>query len=148
MNIFVIKTYWMRIFIFFLLLCFTFSAKAQLGYEDYYSEKDLQTQLQQAKTIEDQMNATGRLALHFKKLRNDSTGILYIRKIFGMAEGRKDVKLMANALWWDIAYETIIFEFDYELSLEKATRLLKYADEHDLLKEKISANLFLALTTI
>ena len=124
----------MKKFIFFLFLLPAFTANAQIGWEDFYSEKDLQSDLQYAKTPAEQLDATGCLAVHYKKIHTDSLAKVYIQKVFSIAENSKDVYLMARALWWDISYEG---------SVEKANKLLQYAEQHNLLKEKISANLSL-----
>jgi hypothetical protein len=63
----------MKRFIFPLFLLFTFSATAQIGYEDFYTEKEIQANLQRVKTIEDQIYTTGRLALYWIKYFSHSS---------------------------------------------------------------------------
>ena len=124
----------MRILLLPLLFAMAFHAHAQVGYENFYSEKDLQTVLQHANTVAGQLDATGSLAVYYKQLYNDSLAAIYLKKVYSIAENSKDPQLMARALWWDNYYDG---------NIEKATRYLKYAEQHDLLKEEIAAHLSL-----
>ena len=55
------------------------SANAQVGFEQYYSEKQLLGILQQAKTNWDQLQAYGVLAVHYKQTNKDSLARVLIR---------------------------------------------------------------------
>ena len=124
------KIHSVRNIVFILLLFFTFSAKAQLGYEEFIGEKELQANLQRAKTKKEQMYAIGRLALHLKKLRRDSIGEIYIKRVYALAENEKDVQAMADALWWRLVYETSTGDFDFDTCLQLGNGFLSYADHH------------------
>jgi signal transduction histidine kinase len=117
------------------LLLLALSAKTQIGYEDFYSEKDLLTNLQQAKTLMVKLDATGCLAVHYKKLYKDSIGNVYLKKVYAIAENSENAELMARALWWDNYYDE---------GVEKATKHLTYAEQHNLRQEEISAHLALS----
>ena len=135
----------MRKFLFLIVLLFAFKAKAQIGYEDFYSVSELEINLKRAKTVLEQMDAAGCLAVRYKHIRNDSLKNLYLKKVFALAQNGNDIKLMGRALWWDLYFESSVYDdWDYKASDEKAGKLFKYAEQHDLLKEKISCNLLIA----
>ena len=125
----------MRKLIFLFLLSPAFTSKAQTGYEQYYSEKDLRSNLEQAKTLPAQLDATGCLAMCYKYSYKDSIASLYIKKVYAIAENSKDPQLMARALWWDN---------NCNGSIEKANKYLSYAGQHNLVREKIIAYLSLS----
>src|SRR5688500_10981243 len=87
----------------FLLLFWNLGAQAQVAVESgWYQETVLQANLQRAKSPEEQVRATGVLALHYKWQKlNDSLASLYINKIYDIAKASKQKSLMAAALWWD-----------------------------------------------
>ena len=120
----------MRKFIIVLLFHGVFVAKAQIGYEDYYSEEDLLTNLQKAKKPSDQLDATGVLAVHYKGLTKDSLAAIYLSKTYQIAKSSNDVRLLARAIWWDNRYEG---------DTSKANQLLQLAAQNNLLEEKIIA---------
>ena len=89
--------------IFFLMLCTR--ANSQVGFEEYYSEKDLLSFLQKAKTRPEQLDAAGVLAVNYKRVFKDSLASVYLTKVYAIAENSKDPKLMARAMWWDNRYK-------------------------------------------
>ena len=76
--------------IFFLVLCT--GANSQVGYEEYYSEKDLLTNLQKAKSAAEQIDAAGVLAVNYKGVFKDSLASIYLTKANTIAENSKDPK--------------------------------------------------------
>lgn len=86
-----------------LLFCILFGAvlNGQVGFEDYYSEKDLLTHLQRARTASEQIDASGVLAVNYKKIFRDSLASIYLSRIYKIAQNASDPKLMAWAIWWD-----------------------------------------------
>ena len=135
----------MRTLLLFISLLFAVVVRAQIGYEDFYSVKQLESNLRQAKTAMEQIDAAGILAVRYKFLWNDSLKELYLKQVFTIAENAKDIKAMGRALWWDLYYESSVFgDWDYKTSEEKANKLFQFAEQHQLLKERISGNLLLA----
>ncbi|HEU5165848.1 MAG TPA: ATP-binding protein [Chitinophagaceae bacterium] len=125
----------MRKYLFFLFLLVALKVSAQVGYEDFYSEKDLQKILQNAKTITEQMDATGSLAVYYKRHFKDSLADLFIKKIPGFIKDSNDHQLVARSLGWDVSFES---------NKEKAELYLQYAEKYNLLQDKISAYLTLS----
>ena len=125
----------MRKLFIFLILYVALEAQAQIGYEDFYSERELQKLLQNAKTITAQLDATGSLAVYYRKHFKDSLANLFIKKVSGFVKDSSNVQMVARSLWWNVYFES---------NTEKVTNYLKYAEKHGLLKDKISAYLSLS----
>ncbi len=70
-------------------------AKSQVGFEQYYAEKQLLAILHQAKTNWDQLQAYGMLAVHYKQTNKDSLSKVYLGKTKAMGADGKDAKLKA-----------------------------------------------------
>ena len=60
------------------------SANSQVGFEQYYSEKQLLAILQLAKTNWDKLEAYGMLAVHYKQTNKDSLAGVYLGKVKAM----------------------------------------------------------------
>ncbi len=114
-------------------------ANAQVGFEQYYAEKQLLTILQQAKTNWDQLQAYGMLAVHYKQTNKDSLAKVYLGKVKSMTADGKDVKLKARSLWWDNYYES---------DTVKAQRYIDWATNHNLIEDKIVGYVELASINI
>ena len=114
--------------IFFLMLCT--KANSQIGFEEYYSEKDLLSFLQKAKTHPEQLDAAGVLAVNYKRVFKDSLASVYLTKVYTIAQNSKDPKLMARAMWWDNRYKSDTL---------KSIKLLQFARQNSLIEEKIAA---------
>ena len=127
-----------KIVIFFFVLV-SLSAKSQVGFEQYYAEKQLLTILQQAKTNWDRLQATGMLAVHYKETNKDSLAKVYLGKVKAMAADGKDVKLKARSLWWDNYYES---------DTVKAQRYIDWAASNNLIEDKIAGYVELASINI
>ena len=115
------------------------SANSQVGFEQYYAEKQLLTILQQAKTHWDQLQAYGMLAVHYKQTNKDSLAKVYLGKAKAMAADGKDVKLKARSLWWDNYYES---------DTAKAQRYIDWATRNNLIEDKIVGYVELASINI
>jgi signal transduction histidine kinase len=115
------------------------SANAQVGFEQYYAEKQLLGILQQAKTNWDQLQAYGMLAVHYKQTNKDSLAKVYLGKVKSMAADGKDVKLKAKSLWWDNYYES---------DTMKAQRYIDWATSNNLIEDKIVGYVELASINI
>ncbi len=114
-------------------------AKSQVGFEQYYAEKQLLGILQQAKTNWDRLQATGMLAVHYKETNKDSLAKVYLAKTKAMAADGKDVKLKASSLWWDNYYES---------DTVKAQRYIDWATSNNLIEDKIAGYVELASINI
>jgi len=114
--------------IFFLVLCT--GANSQVGYEEYYSEKDLLSNLQKAKSAAEQIDAAGVLAVNYKRSFKDSLASFYLTQASTVAQNSKDPKLIARAIWWDNRYESDTL---------KSIKLLQFARQNNLTEEKIVA---------
>src|SRR5436190_725824 len=121
--------------IFFIFL--SLIARSQIRFELYYSEKQLTVILQQAKTNWDKMNAQGMLASYYKLSNKDSLALSYLKKLKSVAEGSKDVKLKARALWWDNYYDS---------DTTKAKRYIDFANKNNLIEDEIAG--YVELTRI
>ncbi len=115
------------------------STNAQVGFEQYYSEKQLLAILQQAKSNWDKLQAYGIMAVHYKQTNKDSLAGVYLGKVKTMTAGGKDVKLKARSLWWDNYYET---------DTVKARRYIDWATSNNLVEEKIAGYVDLASINI
>ena len=62
----------MKKIVLFIFVFISLSANSQVGFEQYYSEKQLLTILQQAKTNWDRLEAYAMLAVHYKETNKDS----------------------------------------------------------------------------
>src|SRR4026209_1059401 len=71
------------------------TVKSQLGWEDFYSEKDFRAMLRQARNPREKMYALGLLTR--KGLSSDSI----MKEINAIADKANDKELKALALWWD-----------------------------------------------
>ena len=114
--------------IFFLLLCIR--ANSQVGFEEYYSEKDLLSFLQKAKSPPEQLDAAGVLAVNYKRVFKDSFANIYLTRVYTIAKNANDPKLMARAMWWDNRYKGDTL---------KSIKLLQFARQSNLIEEKIAA---------
>ena len=122
------------------LLIFVFislNANSQVGFEQYYSEKQLLALLQLAKTNWDQLEAYGILAVHYKETNKDSLAGVYLNKVKATTADGKDVKLKARSLWWDNRYES---------DTVKAHRYIDWATSNNLIEDKIAG--YVELTSI
>ena len=115
------------------------SANSQVGFEQYYAEKQLLTILQQAKTHWNRLEAYGMLAMHYKQTNKDSLAKVYLGKAKAMAADGKDVKLKSRSLWWDNYYESDTI---------KAQRYIDWAANHNLIEDKIAGYVELASINI
>ena len=115
------------------------SANAQVGFEQYYAEKQLLGILQQAKTNWNQLEAYGMLAVHYKQSNKDSLAEVYLGKAKAMAAYGKDVKLKARSLWWDNYYKS---------DTVKAQRYIDWATSNNLIEDKIIGYVELASINI
>ena len=113
------------------------SANSQVGYEQYYAEKQLLTILQQAKTSWDKLEAYGMLAVHYSQENKDSLAGVYLDKVKAIAADGKDVKLKARSLWWDNYYK-------YDTA--KAQRYIDWATSNNLIEDRIVG--YVVLTSI
>jgi signal transduction histidine kinase len=114
-------------------------AKSQVGFEQYYAEKQLLTILQQAKTNWDQLEAYGMLAMHYQHTNKDSLAKVYLSKVKEIAADGKDVKLKARSLWWDDYYEPDTI---------KAQRYIDWATSNNLIEDRIVGYVVLASINI
>ncbi len=125
----------MRKFISILLLFQACIAKAQIGLEDFYPEKDLKAILLKAKKPAEKLDAAGMLATHYKTIFKDSLAALYLDNVNKIAAAGNDVKLEARAMWWDNRYEE---------DTTKVNKLLQFARQNKLARDEIIARLDLA----
>jgi signal transduction histidine kinase len=125
----------MRKLIILLLISIALKAKSQVGYEDFYSENYLKTNLQLAKTPSEQIEALGILSIHYKNKHQDSLGNIYFNRIAGIVSRTKDDELNGRTQWWSMRYknDTII-----------GKKLLQFAKEHQQVENSIGADLFLS----
>ncbi len=124
------------------LISFLFSAviaKAQIGFEEYYSEKQLLSILQKAKTPWDQLEANGILAKHYASMNKDSLARVYLDKVKSTVTKTNDVKLKARGIWWDNYFENDTI---------KVNRLIEWANKNNLVEEKITGYIELTRITI
>jgi signal transduction histidine kinase len=105
------------------------TAQSQIGYEQFYSEKQLTAILQQAKTDMEQLDAYGMLAMHYKNAYRDSLANTYLEKVKAISADPKNVKLKARGLWWDNYYDPDTI---------KAKRYIDWATNNDLIEDKIA----------
>ena len=119
--------------IFFLVLCTR--ANSQVGFEEYYSEKILLTNLQKAKSVAEQLDAAGMLAVNYKRVFKDSLASIYLTQAYRVAENSKDQKLIARAIWWDNRYESDTL---------KSIKLLQIGLQNNFTEEKIVAHMELS----
>ena len=117
---------------FLMILCVLsgLAAKCQLGWEDFYSEKDFRIMFQQAKNSKERIFALGLLGR--KGLLKDSI----MREINAIADKGDDKKLKASALWWDAKL--------YDDDTTKMIKLFQFAEQTQLIPFQVAANLQLA----
>ena len=125
----------MKFFLYAFFFLLSLTVRAQIGYEDYYSEKDLKSRIQYAKTLLDQVDANGMLAQHYKGVHQDSLGDFYYKKISDIAAHSNDNNVVGRALWWDMRYHE---------DTAKAISLLQYAEQYKQIGNAVAANLFLS----
>src|SRR5689334_8520457 len=135
----------MRIVLILMSVLFAGTVNAQIGHEDFYSAKQLELKLKLAKTVVEQIDAFGCLAVHYKSLRNDTLKKFYLSQVYSIAQNTKDVKATGRALWWGLYFESSVYDdWDYEACEKKAGELFQYAEQHNLMKERISGNLIMS----
>ena len=120
----------MKRFLMILLMLSSLAAKCQLGWEDFYSEKDFRAMLHQAKNPKEKMYALGLLTR--KGLSLDSI----IREINLITARTNDKSLKASALWW----ESKLHEDDTTRMLQ----LFQFSEQNQLETFKIAAYFLLA----
>jgi len=106
------------------------AAKCQLGWEDFYSEKDFRQMFQQARNPKEKIYALGLLAS--KGLSKDSI----IKEIYAVADKADEKQLKATALWWDALLN--------DNDTTRIIKLLQFAEQAQLVPFQIAANLLLA----
>src|SRR6185369_11519524 len=94
----------MKFLLYIICLVLFLDVRGQVGYEDYYSERDLSLKIEHAKTLIEKIDAIGMLAQHYKGIHQDSLGDLYYKKIPALAGRSADDILVGRALWWDMRY--------------------------------------------
>jgi len=124
-----------RFIMLLLLLLAGLEVKAQLEYEDYYSDQDLKSILLQARTPAEQIDAYGMLAIHYQGIHQDSLADLYFNKISKIPVQVHHINLTARILWWDMRYSA---------NEEKSYKYLQFAEDHNLEMDKMVAHLFLS----
>ena len=129
----------MKKIVLFIFVFISLSANSQVGFEQYYSEKQLLTILQQAKTNWDRLEAYAMLAVHYKETNKDSLAGIYLGKVKAITADGKDVKLKARSLWWDNRYES---------DTVKAHRYIDWATSNNLIEDKIVGYVELASINI
>ena len=116
----------------FIVIAFVFASlvvRSQIGYEQFYSEKQLLEILQQAKTSGDQLEPFGLLARHYNQVFNDSLSKVYLERLRSVYKDTKNGKLKARGLWWDNYYEPDTI---------KVQRYLDWANSNGLIEDKIA----------
>jgi signal transduction histidine kinase len=103
--------------------------------EDYYSENYHKANLQMAKTPEEQVEALGTIAVHYKNKHQDRLGDLYMKKISEVVNHSNDDVLKGRAQFW-----TLRFKNDTITS----KNFLQFAKEHKQTENIIVAGLFLS----
>ena len=120
----------MRKLVLILSLFSTLTTKAQLDWEGFYSDKNLTTILQQAKSPKERIYALGLLAS--KTSAVDSI----IQEIYSIAEKTGDQRLKASAFWWDAKR--------HDGDTVKVMKLFQFAQQNDLVNFRIAADVLMA----
>ena len=127
----------------FVLFC-TCMAKAQVYYPTFYPEKDLLTSFQHAKTLSEQTDASGVLALYYRSKFEDSLSSVYLHLMNRIANVAYNQNLLAKTLWWDAQVCACGAYDETKQAIAKANSLLHFAVKMHLYPEVITAKLLLA----
>jgi signal transduction histidine kinase len=104
-------------------------SKSQIGFEEYYTTRQLTNLLQHATTEKDKLEAYALLAVHFKTSGKDSMARAYMDKTRSVTGENSAPKIKARLLWWENYYKG---------DTNKARKYIVYAHSNKLFEEEIS----------
>lgn len=112
-----------------LMLFVSVTTSAQIGFEQYYTTRQLTERLQQAATNSDKLEAHGLLAVHYKSSGKDSLGKIHMEKARALVGETSLPETQARLLWWENYYKG---------DTVKARKYIDFAQAHKLYEEEIA----------